>query len=77
MAEIIIKKYVCDVCKKEFNKSDSIQQTVVPCKGAVSMCTSTKIDLCSDCRKKLVEVVWDGFAEIVDDYGVIVQKKKF
>lgn len=45
MAEIIIKKYVCDVC--------------------------------GDCRKKLVEAVRDGFAEIADDYGVTIRKKKF
>lgn len=77
MAEIVIRKYKCDVCKKKFDNSDGIQKVFVPCRGYGNMCTTTKIDLCSDCRKKLVEVVWDGFAEIVDDYGVIVQKKKF
>lgn len=69
MAEIVIRKYTCDVCKKEFDNSDGIQKVFVPCRGYGNMCTTTKIDLCSDCRKKL--------AEIVDDYGVIVQKKKF
>lgn len=77
MAEIVIRKYTCDVCKKEFDKSDDIQKVFVPCRGQGNMCTTTKIDLCSDCRVQLVKVVWDGFAEIVDDYGVIVQKKKF
>ena len=77
MAEIVIKKYVCDVCKKEFDKSDSIEKTIVPCRGTGNMCTNTKIDLHSDCREKLVDTVWNGFAEIIDDYGVIVQKKKF
>lgn len=77
MAEVVIRKYICDVCKKEFDKSGGIQKVFVPCRGQGNMCTTTKIDLCSDCRVKLVNVVWDGFAEIVDDCGVMVQKKKF
>lgn len=41
------------------------------------MCTNTKIDLCRDCQEKLVEAVWNNFAEIMDDYGVAVKAKKF
>lgn len=77
MAEIVIKKYVCDVCKAEFDNKDMVEKTTVPCRGTGFVCTNTKIDLCRDCREKLVEAVWNNFAEIMDDYGVVVKAKKF
>lgn len=65
------------MCKAEFDDKSMVEKTTVPCKGTDFMCTDTKIDLCRDCRKKLVQAVWDNFAEIVDDYGVVVRAKKF
>lgn len=48
MAEIVIKKYVCDVCKAEFDNKDMVEKTTVPCRGTGFVCTNTKIDLCRD-----------------------------
>lgn len=75
MATIQTVIYKCDICGAEFKEESALRKESVPCYGEGSYMTSTKLDMCEECSKKLRAVIHDNFAEIIDCYGVTVKKK--
>ena len=76
MAKILITKYKCDICGKEFDDPKEISATSIPCYGVgMTPNDATQVDLCEKCGRILREIIWDNFAEISDDYGLSIKKK--
>ena len=75
MSKIEIVRYKCDICNKEFENEKSIKSESVPCYGEDNYLTTTRLDMCEECSKKIREVIYDNFAEIRDCYGLSVTKK--
>lgn len=77
MAKIQVIRYKCDVCKKEFENEKDIKNEDIPCYSGEGNCylSSTKVDLCETCSKKIREVIYNNFAEISDYYGLFIKKK--
>lgn len=75
MAKIEIIRYKCDICEKEFENEKSIKSELVPCYGENSCHTNARVDMCEECSAKIRKVIHDNFAEIINCYGLSIEKK--
>ena len=69
--------YQCDVCGAEFSEKEKLKVAHVPGRGCDSEgyplgYEDFKMDLCEECRKKLLEAVENNFAKILDQPGVTI-----
>lgn len=67
MAKIEITIYKCDICGKEVEDNELCTEHV-PCYGEGSYEVTAQVDMCKECSKKIRQVIYDNFAEIIDCY---------
>lgn len=77
MAKITIVKWKCDVCGKEVEAEKDIRKTSIPSYAGENSeyYTDNSVDLCSECSKKLREVICKHFAYLNDYYGAVTVRQ--
>lgn len=69
-----VTTYQCDICGTEFAEKEKLKVAHVPGRGCDSEgypmgYEDFKLDLCEECRKKLLEAVENNFAKVLDQPG--------
>lgn len=69
-----VTTYQCDICGAEFTEKEKLKVAHVPGRGCDSEgypmgYEDFKLDLCDECRKKLLEAVENNFAKVLDQPG--------
>lgn len=77
MAKITIVKLKCDVCGAEVENEKDIRKTSIPSYAGENgeYYTDNNVDLCSECSKKLREVISEHFAHLNDYYGIVTVRQ--
>lgn len=69
-----VTTYQCDICGAEFAEKEKLKVAHVPGRGCDSEgypmgYEDFKLDLCEECRKKLLEAVENNFTKVLDQPG--------
>ena len=75
MSMIKLTIYKCDICGMETDDETEVLGENVPCYGEGASHTTARVDMCHNCRCRLMTTIWDNFAEICDWYGLSINKK--
>lgn len=66
--------YQCDICGAEFTEKEKLKVAHVPGRGCDSEgypmgYEDFKMDLCEECRNRLLSAVENNFAKVIDQLG--------